>query len=106
MFVLVGIPLLLVAVSACLFVASLILGFVLLRTRHRLLSPFLFFVPTFGSAFAVLLAWPVAYLLDRADPQGGYFRLLLGFPVGAFSGSCVGLIPAFVMRRVMKRERL
>ena len=104
MLVLVGIPLLLVVLSAFLFIASIILGFVLLRTRHRLLAPFLFFVPTFGSAFAVLLAWPVAYLLDRADPQGGYFRLLLGFPIGAFSGSCLGLIPACVMRRVMKHE--
>ena len=104
MLVLVGIPLVLVAMFALLFVVGLVLGFILLRTRYRLLAPFFFFVPTFASALAVLLAWPVAYLLDRADPQGGYFRLLLGFPIGAFCGSCLGLIPAFVMRRVMKRE--
>jgi hypothetical protein len=104
MLVFVGIPLILVAIFAVVFIGSLVSGFILLRTRYRLLAPFFFFVPTFGSALAVLLAWPVAYLLDRANPQGGYFRLLLGFPIGAFSGSCLGLIPAFVMRRVMRRE--
>ena len=104
MLVLVGIPLLIAAMLAAVFVVSLIIGFVLLRSRRRRLAPFFFFVPTFASGFAVLFAWPVAYLINRSDPEADYFRLLLGFPIGALCGLCVGLIPAFVMRRVMKSE--
>ena len=102
MLVLVGIPLLLVAMFAFVFIVSLVVGFVLLRSRHRRVAPFFFFVPTFASACAVVFAWPTAYLLDRADPNGGYFRLLLGFPIGAAFGLCVGLIPALLVRRRMR----
>ena len=102
MLVLVGIPLALVAIFAFVFVVSLIVGFVLLRSRHRRSAPFFLFIPTLASACAIVFAWPTAYVLDWVNPNGGYLRLLLGFPIGALFGSCSGLIPALLIRRRMR----
>jgi hypothetical protein len=108
MLLLLGIPLLLIAMFAVIFVISLIVGFILLRSRRRRLAPFFFFVPTFAAEFAILLACETFYLTSQtsqiADPDAEYFRALLGFPIGAFFGLCVGLIPALVLRRVMTSE--
>ncbi len=102
MLLLVGIPLLLVAMFAFVFIVSLIVGFVLLRSRHRRLAPFFFFVPTLASAFAVAFAWPTAFLLHRLNPDAGYFSMFLGFPIGAVFGLCIGFIPALLVRRRMR----
>lgn len=104
MLVLVGIPLLLVTFFGCIFLCSLITGFVLLRSRHRRFAPFFLFVPTFASVLAVLFAWPGAYLILEFYPNAGYFEMLLGFPIGALVGSCLALIPTFAMLRRMDRE--
>jgi len=100
-----GIPLLIAAMFAVLFVLSLVVGLVLLPTRFRRLAPFFLFVPTLAAAFAVGFAWPTAYILDHADPNGGYFRLLLGFPIGALFGLCIGMVPALLVRRRMGTAR-
>jgi hypothetical protein len=104
MLVLVGIPLLLVTIFGCIFLGSLITGFVLLRSRHRQFAPFFLFLPTFASVFAVLFAWPAAYLIGELYPDAGYFQLLLGFPIGAVFGGLLALIPTLIMLSKMKNE--
>jgi hypothetical protein len=105
MLLLAGIPLLIVAMFAGVFIFSVVIGLVLLRSRFRSLAPFVLFLPTLGAAFAVVFAWPTAYILDRVHPNGAYFRLLLGFPIGAMFGLCIGLVPALLVKRRMRTER-
>ena len=104
MLLLVGIPLLIAAMFGFVFIVSVVVGLVLLRTRFRRFAPFVLFVPTLAAVFAVVFAWPTAFLIERAHPDCGYFPLLLGFPIGALFGLSIGFIPALLVRNRMRTQ--